>query len=114
MAVRSRLLASVPSLAQNAWTTLYTVPAERTAIVKFIGVSNVSGAARRVDLAVRNTAGRSRFAVVPAVPSPGDWLTPSMELALNPGDALDVWTDSAGNTLVGIVVAGALLEGAPG
>lgn len=113
MAVRSRNLAILASLVANTWTGLYTVPAGRTLIVKQLGVVNLSGATRRVDVRVRRGAVSARVAMVAALAPSSSWRAPVEDLTLDPGDSLELWADDAGTNVVQVVASGALLLGPP-
>lgn len=114
MAVRSRPLAAISTLTNGAFTTLYTVPAGRTAIVRHWSVVNHHTGTLTVRLAVRIAGAlvdvyRQASLVSGEAFRGTDWY-----LALGPGDQLAVFVSGgSGAMTVHVVAAGSLLDGVP-
>lgn len=108
MAVRSRRIAG-PVLSSGAGVTAYTVPADRTAIVKELWLYNNGGGVTTAHISINGTASAQRIWTTP-VNAASDARRAS-ELTLNPGDTIHV-LDTVG-TNCRLWLFGALLEGAP-
>jgi hypothetical protein len=114
VAVRSRPFAAGVSLQGGVATGIYTVPAERTAIVKAYGVTNRTGAPLNVMLEVRIAGANVVVARLAPVPIDGNLLAPFDELALAPGDGLVIrLPGSSGTQAVHYFASGSLLFGEP-
>lgn len=108
MAVRSRRVFG-PTLLTLVGTALYTVPADRTLVLRTVTLYNRSAAGSVAFLAVNGITG---FEVVlrraPAAQNDAD---PAPTLIFNPGDVIYGWC-----TALNAVIAtgfGSLLQGAP-
>lgn len=108
MPVRSRRLWG-PTTITQAGLVLYTVPADRTAVVRQIVVTSVSGVVERVTLRVNGSSG---------VPTLARWdlaagqTVTLANVVLNPGDTLHAVAQNA-TLLTSCSGFGSLLEGAP-
>lgn len=113
MAVRSRHLGYWSGPPSASWQVVYTVPTDRTAIVRMLAVSNRSGAALTFALRVRRGAATPIFWNQVGLADLSTSVFPSSELVLNPGDVLEVQATGSGTSNAIVHAAGALLEGAP-
>lgn len=114
MAVRSRLLAIGNQVPHGTAVAVYTVPAGRTAIVRHWSVTNRSSETPIVLFNVRSgttTATVMRHGALPVGSTMGE---PQANLALGPGDKIEI-TGTAGGAAVNLhwVICGSLLEGEP-
>ena len=113
MAVRTNRLALHRAVPQGTHTTVYSTPADRTAVVKRFGFVNRAAAAREVRLCVRSggfihDVWATSVAVQRLAGQEFTWLV------LEPGDDLVVWSDSTpANDLLHFSASGAVLAGAP-
>jgi hypothetical protein len=105
--VRSKPLASV-SVAAITTTTLFTVPAGRTAIVRYVTVAQTAGALINQFTVRATVAGITQPFWIVSPGSPGvAVITPYIVLA--PGDSMEVITTQTGSSRC--AVYGALLLG---
>lgn len=108
MAVRSRRLYG-PALPGLGPTTLYTVPALRTLIIRSIVLWNGSGTTAAVArIHVNGSSSSNRLWAITVEPE--ETIVLDEPLILNPGDTL-VWTTS--NNTLRVFADGSLLDGAP-
>lgn len=108
MAVRSRRLFG-PTQLSTSLTVIYTVPADRTAIVRTTWLYNQSASPVTVLLTVNGTGVADRLANL-EVPAQRERVLLG-DLVLNPGDVLRGAASVAG--VANILMAGSLLLGAP-
>lgn len=113
MAVRSRPFVAMATLLGGAQRTIYTVPAERTAVVRHYTIVNLSGDVRTVRIGVRiggvsvDVFRNNALAASAALGGSG------LDLVLGPGDALQAYVDTGVSQAMHIYAAGSLLDGAP-
>ena len=109
MAVRSRPLWVGQAAGNGVLVTAYTVPNDRTALVKYICLNNSNALARNVSIHVTTAIGSQNvIGVAVAGSSVGAPITTF--IALEDGDTVDVLAGGAGITTSGF---GALLLGDP-
>lgn len=108
MAVRSRRLAG-PVLSSAVGVLAYTVPNDRTAIIKEVWLYNNGGGVTTAHISVNGLNSAQRIWSTPV--NAGSDARRASELTLNPGDTISV-LDTVG-TNCRLWLFGALLDGAP-
>lgn len=112
--VRSRRVFGPTAAGINVDTVLYTVPADRTLILKTLLVCKTSST-NDADFALRVNGTSSGLSIWESVPLTGitTWQIPGgEELILNPGDTLHIrWRGTT--NVVRVTGMGSLLDGAP-
>lgn len=113
MAVRSKLLGLRASSSTGSPQHIYTCPADRTAIVKFVSVHNGTNVAGAVRLAVRRAGVDVSIWRQPGVAAATIVTLTGWDLVLEPDDQLLAFIDAAfgQNAVVQFAVAGAELDG---
>lgn len=111
MAVRSRRLWGGTRLTVGAYQVIYTVPADRTAVVRTIFMCNVSGSASwPVSLRINSSTGVGLLFERTLAPSETYLLE---GVILNPGDVLRGRSNAASTPGIDCFGFGSLLLGAP-
>lgn len=108
MAVRSRRFFGPTTLGATT-AILYTVPAERTAVVRTLTLVNRSAGAVLAVITLNGGASSEGLAYVSLPTQTSTVLT--ADLVLNPGDVLRGFATAAG--AVAVAAFGSLLDGAP-
>ena len=108
MSTRSKRLAGPYVLTGSADATIYTVPADRVALVKSLRVLNPpSGSARQVLLGIGTTAGSGLIAVATLSSGIQQWVDPDTDpIVLHEGETLKVSTPVATAPYPTVVISG--------
>lgn len=109
MPVRSRRLFLATGVGTSN-VTAYTVPADRTAVLKTLSISNTAALANTLFLQSNASGSFQDYGAVAAIPGSGGLEVVNLFMVWHPGEVIRV---RAANSGLNIYASGALLFGAP-